>query len=427
MEPLVIVLFATFLILLMMGVPVAYSLGMSSMVYLLGAEIDLFAIPQQMYGGIDNFVLLCIPGFVLAGNLMNVGGITQRIVDFANAILGHIRGGLGLANVGSSMIFAGISGTAVADTASVGGIMIPAMEKSGYDTDFSCAVTAASSTIGPIIPPSVPMIIAGTLTGISVGKLFVAGVIPGVLIGIFQMSVVYIISKKRNYPKQERKSIRVMARAFVDSFWAILMTVIILVGILGGTFTPTEASIIAVIYALVIGIFVYKELKLKMIPKILAESARSAASILMLVGFANIFAWILASEQIPQMIATAILGISTNKIVVLLLINLLLLFVGMFMETISALVILFPVLLAVTRTLGIPDIQFAVMAVLNLIIGLVTPPVGVCLFVSSNIGKISLGKISKAIMPFLGANLVVLLLVTFYEPITMWLPSLLNL
>lgn len=427
MEPLVIVLFVTFLVLLMMGVPVAYSLGMSSMVYLLGAGIDLFAIPQKMYGGIDSFVLLCIPGFVLAGNLMNVGGITQRIVNFANAVLGHITGGLGLANVASSMVFAGISGTAVADTASVGGIMIPAMEKSGYDTDFACAVTAASSTIGPIIPPSVPMIIAGTLTGISVGKLFIAGLIPGILIGIMQMAVVYIISKKRKYPKEERKSIKVMGKAFVDAFWAILMTIIILVGILGGVFTPTEAAIIAVIYALVIGIFVYKELKIKMLPKILAESARSSAAILMLVGFANVFAWILASEQIPQMIANGILGISTNKIVVLLLINLLLLFVGMFMETISALVILFPVLLAVTRTLGVPDIQFAVMAVLNLIIGLVTPPVGVCLFVSSNIGKISLSKISKAIMPFLCANMVVLLLVTFFEPITMWLPKLMGL
>lgn len=423
MSNLVIILFVSFLVLLLMGVPVAYALGASSLFYLVGAGIDLFAIPQKMYAGMDSFVLLCIPGFVLAGNLMNVGGITQRIVDFANSFLGHIRGGLGLANIGSSMVFAGISGTAVADTASVGGIMIPAMQKSGYDAEFSCAVTAASSTIGPIIPPSVPMIIAGTLTGISVGKLFIASMVPGILIGMFQMIVCYYLSCKRKYPKEERKSFKVVKDSFLSAFWAILMTIIILVGILGGIFTPTEASIIAVIYAMVIGIFVYKELKISMLPKIFAESACSAASILILVGFANVFAWILASEQIPQMIAELILNISTNKIIVLLLINLLLLFVGMFMETISALVILFPVLLVITRQLGINDIQFAVMAVLNLIIGLVTPPVGVCLFVASNIGKISLAKISRAICPFLIANLIVLLLVTFVEPITLWLPS----
>jgi tripartite ATP-independent transporter DctM subunit len=423
MDSLVLLLFISFLVLLMFGVPVAYALGISSLFYLLGAGIDLFAIPQKMYSGIDSFVLLCIPGFVLAGNLMNVGGITQRIVHFANACLGHITGGLGLANVGSSMVFAGISGTAVADTASVGGIMIPAMQKAGYDTEFSCAITAASSTIGPIIPPSVPMIIAGTLTGISVGKLFIGSMIPGILIGLFQMVVCYYLSKKRKYPKESRKTVKEIFTAFKSAFWAILMTIIILVGILGGIATPTEASIIAVIYALIIGLFVYKELKISMLPKIFAESAGSAASILILVGFANVFAWILASEQIPQIIANGILEISTNKLIVLLLINILLLFVGMFMETISALVILFPVLLVVTRQLGINDIQFAIMAVLNLIIGLVTPPVGVCLFIASNIGKISLSKISRAIAPFLLANLLVLLLVTYVPAITLWLPS----
>ncbi|MBP2028140.1 tripartite ATP-independent transporter DctM subunit [Acetoanaerobium pronyense] len=423
MDSLVLILFISFLIILMMGFPVAYALGISSFIYLIGAGIDLFAIPQKMYGGMDSFVLLCIPGFVLAGNLMNVGGITQKIVDFGDHLFGHIRGGLGFANIGSSMIFAGISGTAIADTASVGGIMIPAMKKSGYDAEYASAITAASSTIGPIIPPSVPMIIAGTLTGISVGRLFIAGIIPGVLVGLFQFFVNYYISKKRNYPKGEKKPIIEILKSFRSAFWAVLMTMIILFGILGGIFTPTEAAIVAILYAFIVGIFVYKELNVKMIPNLIVESARSSASILMLVGFANVFAWILASEQIPQMVANGMLSLTTNKIMIIILINLLLLFVGMFMETISAIVILFPVLLVVTRTIGMPDIQFAVMAVLNLVIGLVTPPVGVCLFVASKIGGISLAKISKAIMPFLIANLLVLLLVSFVEPVTMWLPS----
>ncbi|MDF1617059.1 TRAP transporter large permease [Petrocella sp. FN5] len=423
MNVLVIVLFVSFIFSLMVGIPVAYSLGLSSFIYLLLAGIDLFALPQKIYGGMDSFVLLAIPGFVLAGNLMNVGGITQKIVDFGDKLFGHIRGGMGFANIGSSMIFAGISGTAVADTASIGGVMIPAMKKSGYDSDYACAITAASSTIGPIIPPSIPMIIAGTLTGISVGKLFIAGMIPGILIGVFQMVINGYMAKKRNYPKGNIASLGEMFKSFRSAFWALLMTVIILFGILGGIFTPTEAAIIAVLYALCVGIFVYKELKISMIPKLLAESARSSASILVLVGFANVFAWILASEKIPQMIADGMLSLTTNKILVILLINLLLIFVGMFMETISAIVILFPVLLVVSRSIGMPDIQFAVMAVLNLIIGLVTPPVGVCLFVAAKIGDISLIRISKAILPFLFANLIVLFLVAFYEPITLWLPS----
>lgn len=423
MNTLVLVLFVTFLIFLFMGVPVAYSLGLSSFVYLLLADIDLFAIPQKMYGGMDSFVLLAIPGFVLAGNLMNTGGITEKIVDFGDKIFGHIRGGLGFANIAASMIFAGISGTAVADTASVGGVMIPAMKKAGYDADYSCAVTAASSTIGPIIPPSVPMIVAGTLTGISVGRLFIAGVIPGILVGVFQMGVNWYISRKRGYPKGKRATIKEFFASFRSAIWAILMTMIILFGILGGVFTPTEAAIIAVIYAVAVGLFVYKELKFSSLPGILAESARGSASILILVGFANVFAWILTSEQIPQMIADAMLGLTTNRILLILLINLLLLFVGMFMETLSAIVILFPVLLVVTRSIGMPDVQFASMAVINLVIGLITPPVGVCLFLAAKIGDISLLRITKAIIPFLVVNLIVLFLVAFVEPITMWLPS----
>jgi tripartite ATP-independent transporter DctM subunit len=418
------ILFISFLILIFISVPIAFSLGISSIIYLLIADIPLSIVPQKMFAGLNSFVLLCIPGFILAGNLMNAGGITERIIGFTNNFVGHIRGGLGLANVGSSMGFAGISGTALADTASIGSVMIPAMKKEGYDADFSAAVTSSSSTVGPIIPPSLPMIIVGTLASVSIGDLFLAGAVPGVLLGLSLMLVTYVISVKRKYPKGERQPIGVIAKSFTGAFWALLMTFVILFGILGGYFTPTEASIVAVVYALVVGLFVYKELKLKDLPKILLDSMVSTASIMFLVGFANLFGWILVSEQIPVLVADGILGISDNPIVVILLINLLLLFVGTFMETIAALVILFPVLLPVASSVGMDPVHFGVMMVLNLVIGLSTPPVGVCLFVASSIGKVSIGKTSKALLPFLGASLVVLLLVAFIPEITLFLPGL---
>src|SRR5690625_212562 len=245
-----LMLFLSFLLLIFLGFPVAFSLGLSSVLYLLVADISLSIIPQKMFEGLNSFVLLCIPGFILAGNLMNVGGITNRLIDFANSILGRVRGGLGLANVGASMGFGGISGTALADTASIGGILIPAMKKEGYGAGFSVAVTASSSTVGPIIPPSLPMIIVGTLASLSIGDLFVAGIVPGILIGVGLMIPTYLISVKRQYPKGEAKTLREIGKSFMGAVWALLLTVIILYGILGGIFTPTEASVVAVIYAL---------------------------------------------------------------------------------------------------------------------------------------------------------------------------------
>jgi tripartite ATP-independent transporter DctM subunit len=418
------ILFISFILLIFLGVPVAFSLGLSSLLYLFLTDIPLTIIPQKMFSGLNSFVLLCIPGFILAGNLMNAGGITDRIIQFANNLFGHIRGGLGLANVGSSMGFAGISGTALADTASIGAILIPAMKKEGYGSGFSAAVTASSSTVGPIIPPSLPMIIVGTLASVSIGDLFLAGAVPGIMLGLGLMIPTYIISVKRNYPKGERKSLKEIFESFMGAFWALLMTFIIMWGILGGYFTPTEASIVSVLYALVIGIFVYKELPFKKIPGIMLSTMRSTASIMLLVGFANLFGWIMVSEQIPQMVADGILGISDNPIVVILLINLLLLFVGTFMETIAALVILFPVLLPVAMSVGMDPVQFGVMMVLNLVIGLVTPPVGVCLFVASQIGKVSIGKTAKELIPFIGVSLAVLMLVAFVPQVSLYLPSL---
>lgn len=421
-----VILFVSFIALIFIGVPIAFSMGISSLIYLLMNDIPTIVISQKLFSGVNSFVLLCIPGFVLAGNLMNTGGITKRIIKFSNAAIGHIRGGLGLANIVASMIFAGITGTAIADTTSLGAILIPAMEEEGYDAPFSVAVTASSSTIGPIIPPSLPMIIVGTLTGLSVSKLFLGGAIPGILLGIFLMIVAYAISVKRQYPKDTKKPFGVVVKTFFSAFWALMMTVIILWGILGGFFTPTEASIVASFYAFIVGKFVYKELEIKQLPKIILNTMKTSSAIMLLVGFAATFGWILASEQIPQLVAEFILSISSDKIVVLLLLNALLLFVGMFMETIAALIILFPVLLPVAVEIGMDPIHFGVMAVLNLMIGLTTPPVGVCLFAGASIGKISIAKATRAILPFLAVSLFVLMLVTFIPQITLALPNLIK-
>ncbi|PAU78226.1 TRAP transporter large permease [Halomonas salipaludis] len=420
----VLVLFGVFLVLLVIGLPIAFALGLASLAYLLLEGISLTIVPQRMYAGIDTFVLLCIPGFVLAGNLMNVGNITEHIVRFANALLGHIRGGLGLANVGGSMIFGGISGTAVADSASIGSVMIPGMARSGYDKPFAAAVTAASSTVGPIIPPSVPMIIAGSLSGVSVGRMFLAGAIPGLLLGLAMMITVYILAVRRGYPRGERATFMELLREGRTAFWALLMTVIILYGIIGGFFTPTEASIVASLYALVVGMYVYKGLSWRKLPGILSDTVLTSSALLLLVGLANLFGWILTSEQVPQMIAALILSVSENPIIVILILNLILLFVGAFMETIAALIILFPALLGVATGVGVDPVHFAVIAVLNLMIGLTTPPVGVCLFVVAGIGKLPMLTVARAIVPFLLCNIGVLLLVSYVPAVSLWLPTL---
>ncbi len=421
---LVATLFGVFAFVLIVGAPIGIALASASVVYLWFADIDLSVVPQYMFAGMDSFVLLCIPGFVLAGNLMNGGGITDQIVRFGNALVGHVRGGLGLANVVGSMIFAGIQGTAVAETASIGAVMIPAMKRSGYDAPFAAALTASAATVGPIIPPSVPMIIVGTLTGLSVGKMFLAGAVPGVLMGIGMMITVAILSKKRGYPKGQWLGFRHLLHTSKGAFWAILMTLIILYGIVGGVFTPTEASIIAVLYAFVIGIFVYKGFKIREVPKLMVDAAIGSGSLVLLVGCANVFGWILTSEQIPQTIAAAMLSVTTNKYLIILMINILLLIVGTFMETIAALIILFPPLLAVATGVGVDPIHFAIFAVLNLMIGLTTPPVGVCLYVAANIANISLMQISRAVVPFLICNITVLFLVSYVPIISLWLPGL---
>ena len=413
----------TFVFGLVIGMPVAITLGLSSMAYLLFADIPLVVIPQKMYAGMDSFVLLCIPGFILAGNLMNAGGITERIVRFANALVGWMRGGLAQANIAASMLFGGVSGTAVADVASVGGMMIPGMKKVGYPAPFAAAVTAASSTVGPMIPPSVPMIIVGSLSGLSVGKLFLAGAVPGLMLGFAMMIATYFIARRRNFPREPWQGMRELLSSFTGAVWAIAMTVLIVGGLLVGITTPTETAVIASLYAAIVGLLVYRELPVRRIPGIIVNSAISSAGILVLVGTANVFGWILVAERIPQMLADGVLSITDNKFLVILLINLLLLFVGMFMETIAALIILFVPLQALAAAVGIDPLHFAVFAVLNLMIGLTTPPVGVCLFVAANIARLPLSPVIRAIAPYIVTNLIILLLVSYVPALSTWLPN----
>lgn len=418
-------MFIIFLVLLAIGMPIAFSLGMASLFYLLTSDTPIIFLAQKMYAGIDTFTLLCIPGFMMAGALMNTGGITKRLFKFCNALVGRIRGSLAMINVLDSMFFAGISGTAIADVCSIGAMIIPAMKKEGYEGDFTVALTASTSVIGPIIPPSVPMVIAGSACTLSVGKMFAGGIVPGLLLGVAFMIVTARIAYKRNYPKHRGYSPKEIFYITKEAMWALLMPFILMFGIAGGFFTPTEAAIVTVLYSLIVGILVYGELHFKHILSITAENMHNAASILVLIGLANVFGAILTNERIPQTVANAILGFSNNYFVVIFIINVILLIVGMFMESLAAILITFPVLLPVATSVGMDPIHFAVMSVLNLMIGLVTPPVGMCLTTAAQIGKIPLKAAIIANVPFLLAMLVVLTIVS-YVPITVTLlPSLL--
>lgn len=419
----VLILSASFLLFLVSGIPIAFVLGLTSLVGLLySGEVPLLLIPKQMFSGTDSFPLLAVPFFILAGNLMNIGGITQRLVHFCNILLGYVRGGLALVNVVASMFFAGITGAAVADTSALGSILIPAMVREKYDRDFSAAVTAASSTVGPIIPPSIPMVILGTVGELSIGALFLAGVIPGILVGLSLLGVAYYISCKRDYPKEPRKSLREFLLGLKDALFALLMPAIILGGILGGVFTPTEAAVVAVVYAFLVSFLVYRELRWRDLPRVLIDSVVTTSLIMFVIANCAIFGWILANHQIPQAIAHLFLSITANPWVLLLLINLFLLFVGMFMETTASLIILTPILLPLAVKVGLDPIHFGLVMVLNLVIGLITPPLGVCLFIACGIAKITLEQIVRAILPFLIAAIGVLFLVSYLPDLVFFLP-----
>jgi len=423
-----IMLAISFIVLLVLGIPIAIVLGVSSLVSIYyGSMIPLAIIPQRMFTATDSFPLLAIPLFMLAGALMENGGISKRLISLANTLVGSFTGGFAMAAILTCMFFAAISGSGPATVAAIGGIMIPAMVAKGYDKGFAAALLAVSGAIGIIIPPSIPMVTYGVMSGVSIGNLFTAGFGPGILIGLCLMITTYFLSKKNGWGGEKIPfSIIEVIKALKESIWALLMPVIILGGIYGGIFTPTEAAGVAVIYGLLVGIFIYRELKINIIPKVLVTSARTTAMIMLIISTAQVFGWIMTSERIPDAVARSILGVSDNRFIILLMINLMLLLVGCFMETNAALIILTPIFLPLVVSLGIDPLFFGIIMIANLAVGMATPPLGVNLYVAAGIEGISLERISKAAVPLLISNVVALLLLTFIEPITTFLPNLLK-
>ncbi|RNF34584.1 TRAP transporter large permease [Paracoccus methylarcula] len=416
-----------FLFLLLIGLPVFFGLlaAPGIMLWLNEQERDVALLYRNLYNGMDSFPLMAIPFFMLAGELMNRGGITLRLVEFSQALMGHLRGGLAHVNILSSMLFAGLSGSAVADTSALGSMLIPAMEKQGYTRRFAAAITAASSVIGPIIPPSGIMIIYAYVMGESVAALFLAGIVPGILIGLSLMVMVRIMADRYDFPvASARTSWRQRGQASLKAFFPLMTPVIIMGGILLGIFTPTEAAAVAVAYAVLIGMFVMRTLRLRDLPDVLSRSAATSAVVLLLVGAAMAFKTVVSLSHAPEILADIILGLSENPLVLLLLINLLLFVIGMFLDAGPAIIILGPVLGPVFTGLGVDSIHFAVIMCVNLTVGLATPPMGLVLFVASSVSGERVETIARAILPFLLMEVLVILLVTFIPGLSMTIPRL---
>lgn len=421
----IIITIIIFLLLLLIGMPISLVLMITSMAYLIltGNMELLSSVPQQMFSGINNSGLLAIPLFMLAGELMNSGGITSRLIVFSKSVIGHLRGGLAYVAVIANMFLASILGSANAQAAMMSKVMVPEMEKEGYDRGFSSALTLASSIVAPVIPPSMLFIIYGTLSGASIGALFLAGIVPGILLGLSFILVIIYMSKRHNFPKSERESIQGIAVNLFKVIPALLIPFVIIFGILSGIFTPTESAAVACILAVIIG-FSYKQLKLKNLPEILQNTVTSTAVITFLIVMANVFGFILAFERIPQLITETMLSLSENPLVFLLLVNILLLLLGTVLDGIAALIILVPVLTPLLPIYGVDPVHFGVIITINLTIGLMTPPVGTGLFIVSSIAKVTLERLLKSIFPFLIVAVIMLLIITYWEDAVLWIPNL---
>jgi len=419
------VLIVSLLFLFAINTPIAIAIGVASIfAILVQGDFTMMMVVQRMFSGTDSFHLMAVPLFMFTGTLMEAGGISQRIIDFANALVGWLPGGLAAVTIVSAMFFAGISGSAAADAAAVGAILIPAMKKSGYKSDFAAAVQASGGSIGVIIPPSIPMIIFGFLTGASIGQLFAAGIFPGVLIGLSLIGVATYISAKHGYASTTSFSIMEVWRTFKRALIAMGAPVIILGGILFGIFTATESAAVAVVYALVVGMLVYRKIKIKDLVHLFRNGSITSSIVMFIIATASVFSWIAAIEDIPARLAGTLLTLTENPIILLLLINMVLLIAGTFVETTASLILLVPMITAMLPSLGIDIIQLGVIVVANLAIGMLTPPMGICLIVSCSISGDSLSAISKRILPFLGILIIDLLIITFYSPLTMWMAKL---
>ncbi|THE10508.1 TRAP transporter large permease [Bacillus timonensis] len=419
-----ILLFVSFFLFLLLSVPVAISIGLSSafMVFMDGTPPTV--IIQRLFTTIDSFTLLAVPFFILAGGLMEKGGISKRIVDFSYSLVSSMTGGLGMVSVLACMFFASISGSGVATVAAIGTIMIPAMVAKGYDKGFASSTVAASGELGVVIPPSIPLILFGVATGVSIKDLFFAGIIPGVMIGFTFMILVYVVSKINNYSGERSYSWKEKLVSFKDAILALLMPFIILGGIYSGYFTPTESAVVACVYALIIGLFVYKELKWKELPKVFYEAALTSSVILVIIAMAGLFGWILTSDGVPQAVATWFSGISNNPIIFLLIINLLLFIVGMFFDSGAAILILAPILVPVAISYGIDPVHFGIVMIVNLAMGMITPPFGVNLFMVSQVANIRMEQLLKYSALFIGVMIANILILSYIPSISMWLPEL---
>ena len=407
-------------------VPIAWGLGISGLACLILMHIPLNTVPQKIFSGMDIFPLMCIPFFILAGEIMAKGGLTKRLLDFAVILIGRIRGGLSLANVIASMLFGGITGSAIADSSALGSVEIPMMKENGYDAEFSAAITSASACIGPIIPPSITVVIYSmAVSGVSIGALFAAGMIPGILVGFALMGACYIISIKRNYPKRtEKVSKKEFLSGLKDAFLAIMTPVIILGGIIGGIFSPTEAAAVAVIYSFVISYFVYRELKLSDLPEMFKKSGTITAIVMIIIGTSNVFGLVIAFEQLALKLEVYLRPLGYLSF--LMAINILFLLIGTFLDQNPAILILAPIFAPIAAHLGIDPVHFGIIVIMNLVIGLITPPLGEVLFIVAPLAGVSLESVSKAVLPFLFVEIGVHLLVTYIPPIALWIPELLG-
>ena len=420
-----IVLLTSLAVCLVLGIPIAYSLGLSGFFYFFFERPEILPIlPQRFLAGMDSYAMIAMPLFVLMGLLMNAGGITSRLIDFSLLFVGRFRGGLGAVNVFASMVFGGISGSSVSDTASVGAVLIPEMKKKGYSAEFASGITVASSTMGMIIPPSVPMIIYALISEESVGKLFLGSLIPGVMIGLLMLGITLAISYWKKYPREEVVMTgKEKADRIKQSILALIMPVFVVGAVVFGIATATESAGIGVLYAFIIGAFVIRQLKFKAIPPLMRDSILTSANVMVIIALSKLYIWILALERIPQLVAGVVSGLELPAFVVLLIIDIIILITGTFVDVSPAILLLTPVFLPAANVLGVSRIQFGVILISGLAVGLVTPPVGMCLNVASAISKLGIGTIFRAAMPFLIANIITLILITYIPQLSMWLPA----
>ena len=413
------------LVLAFLGIPIYIALGIGTLVALNMAGMPVLVLPQKLFAGMNSPSLLAIPFFILAGNIMS-RSITTKLIDIANSLIGWIKGSLAVVTVLSSALFGAISGSGVATASAIGGITIPAMKREGYPDHFAAAVSSISSILGPIIPPSITLIVYASITNVSVSALFMGSVLPGVLLAGSLILYALVYGKKHDLPAHEKQNARQIGHAFKEGIWALLMPVIILGGIFGGVFTPTEAAVVAVAYALIISLFVYKDMTWKEIPGVFVDATISTATIMVMVGLSKASSYVVVTSGLPQQLLEVFSSITNSKFVILLLLNLLFLVIGMLMEANAAIIMMTPILTPLLTAFGIDPLQFGIIMSFNLCIGLVTPPVGLCLLVSNQIAETSLSKALKSLMPMLLISVVVLMLVTYIEPLTTWLPRVLG-